>query len=136
MTGATVSRPIYGIVDLKDVIRFRQMELQFRQKPQLEAPLWKLALQLREKILPAFKHWILNSNTKGQDPQIDRPLHEIYHSLERAKSLEEVVMWLDMALHAQHKRGIFVAEIAATPERDVWEKVLDTDRLRTPWESA
>ncbi len=101
----------------------------------MEGQLLRVSSELKSLILPAFKHWIDHSNTAGKNDEIDGPLHRIYENLRGAGELKELVVAVDMALHAQHKRGVFVAEVTATSDKEMLKTVLNEDRFRQPWES-
>ncbi len=127
----------YGIVSFEEVKRFRTLELKWRMGAfHVKPSLLRLTEELRDRMLPAFADWLMNSNTMregGQlDAEIDAPLVVIYDLLNSAQTLDELIVAVDQTLHAQHRRGIFISEISKVNSFEKFDQITDRDRFRQP----
>lgn len=122
----------------KEIKRFYELERRFQSNPAVEGQLRKLCENFRRRFLPAFRAWIANSNTGGKgDP--DGTLRSVCGLLEKAVTTGELVMAVDLTIHAQHTRGIFIGELVEIKdEQHMTDIGMDLRKFRNPkveWKS-
>ena len=129
---STIAKYCHDPIPAEDIKRFYNLELRFHENPALEGELRKVAERLRSKMLPAFKEWVEKSNTHGR-AEVDKGLVFIYELLKVASSTRDLVVAVDSMIHAQHVRGIFIAEMSPIKDKSAMKEIgMDLAKFRNP----
>ena len=100
------------LVPREYIRRFHELEKRWQTNPAVEGELFKIAMLLRGKFVAPFRHWLENSNTKGKAKVLDEKLWSIYRALANPSNLKELIIGVEMTIHARHKRGCFISEVS------------------------
>lgn len=129
---SSVAKYCHDPIPESEIKRFQDLELRYQKNPAVEGQLRKLAEKLRARLLPAFKAWVYNSNTKGRDA-VDRPLVEICVLLDKAITLPDLLVAVSMTIHAQHTKGIFLGEMVRLKGKESLKDIgIDLNDFRDP----